>query len=46
LFDVSFKERCKDSKYFAKLFKTGKKNQKSLFLAGFFSFNAVSFNSD
>jgi hypothetical protein len=26
--------------------KLAKKNQKSLFLAGFFSFNAVSFNSD
>jgi hypothetical protein len=33
---VSFKERGKDSKYFAKLFKTAKKIKKSLFLAGFF----------
>lgn len=43
---LSFKERGKDSKYFAKLSKSAKKIEKSLFLAGFFSFNAVSFLFD
>jgi len=30
-----FKERCKNNKFFAKMEKTAKKNEKSLFLAGF-----------
>jgi hypothetical protein len=33
--DFLFKERCKDSKYFAKLGRTAKKMKKSLFVAGF-----------
>jgi hypothetical protein len=33
--DFLFKERRKDSKYFAKLSKSAKKIKKSLFLAGF-----------
>jgi hypothetical protein len=35
VFLFKFKERCKDSKYFAKLSKSAKKNQKKPVLAGF-----------